>query len=73
MLPGDIVKISADTPVPADCILMRGTVLMDESMLTGVCLFVLVYEWLFVYKILRFELYTLAPGDVCCTLSAFTL
>lgn len=67
------MKISADTPVPADCILMRGTVLMDESMLTGVFVFVLVYEWLYVYKILRFELFTLAPGDVCGALKAFTL
>lgn len=35
LLPGDIVKILAGKPVPADCILMRGSVLMDESMLTG--------------------------------------
>jgi magnesium-transporting ATPase (P-type) len=35
LLPGDVVKILAGAPVPADCILMSGSVLMDESMLTG--------------------------------------
>jgi cation-transporting P-type ATPase 13A2 len=35
LLPGDIIKIQAGSPVPADCILVRGSVLMDESMLTG--------------------------------------
>ena len=34
-MPGDIIKIENNMTVPADSILIRGSILVDESSLTG--------------------------------------
>ena len=34
-MPGDIIKIEINMTIPADCILIRGKILVDESSLTG--------------------------------------
>jgi magnesium-transporting ATPase (P-type) len=35
LVPGDVIKITSDGDIPADCIIVSGSVLVDESMLTG--------------------------------------
>jgi cation-transporting ATPase 13A2 len=35
LVPGDLIKVAAASVIPADCIVMSGSVLVDESMLTG--------------------------------------
>jgi len=35
LVPGDIIKIEDKMTIPADCILIRGQILVDESSLTG--------------------------------------
>jgi P-type E1-E2 ATPase len=35
LVPGDIIYINDDMRVPCDCVLLEGSVLSDESMLTG--------------------------------------
>ncbi len=35
LVPGDVIKITAASSIPADCIIISGSVLVDESMLTG--------------------------------------
>ena len=35
LLPGDLIEVIANMPVPADCVLVNGQCVMQESMLTG--------------------------------------
>ena len=35
LLPGDLIEVIANLPVPADCVLVNGECVMQESMLTG--------------------------------------
>ena len=35
LVPGDLIEIIANMPVPADCVLVNGECVMQESMLTG--------------------------------------
>jgi len=35
LLPGDIIKIGNTTTIPADCVLLKGKLIVNESMLTG--------------------------------------
>jgi len=35
LVPGDVIKIASGSTIPADCIIVAGSVLVDESMLTG--------------------------------------
>ena len=35
LLPGDLIEVIANMPVPADCVLVNGECVMQESMLTG--------------------------------------
>jgi len=35
LVPGDLIKITPSGSIPADCIIVSGSVLVDESMLTG--------------------------------------
>ena len=35
LVPGDLIKITPNGFIPADCIIVSGSVLVDESMLTG--------------------------------------
>ena len=34
-MPGDIIKITDGMEIPADCVLIKGNVLINESSLTG--------------------------------------
>lgn len=35
LMPGDLIEVIANLPVPADCVLVNGECVMQESMLTG--------------------------------------